>query len=84
MNIMPSPSNIGSMKTNPYRKCNKLDGLQVEPSSFNSFQAISVIGDARIYFSLAKQRVNFLQKHYQEEISVPTSEKERETFNGSK
>jgi hypothetical protein len=50
----------------------------------NSFQAISVIGDARIYFSLAKQRVNFLQKHYQEEISVPTSEKERETFNGSK
>jgi hypothetical protein len=29
---------------------------------FNSFQAISVIGDARIYFSLAKQRVKFLQK----------------------
>jgi hypothetical protein len=28
----------------------------------NSFQAISIIGDARIYFSLAKQRVNFLQK----------------------
>jgi hypothetical protein len=35
MNIMQSPSNIGSMKTNPYRKCNKLDGLQVETYSLN-------------------------------------------------
>jgi hypothetical protein len=35
MNIMPSPSNIGSMKTNPYRKCIKLEGLQVETSSLN-------------------------------------------------
>jgi hypothetical protein len=30
--------------------------------SINSFQAISVIGGARIYFLLTKQRVNFLQK----------------------
>jgi hypothetical protein len=35
MNIIPSPSNIGSMKTNPYWNCNKLDGLQVETSSLN-------------------------------------------------
>jgi hypothetical protein len=35
MNIIPSPSNIGSMKTNPYRKCNRLDGLKVETSSLN-------------------------------------------------
>jgi hypothetical protein len=33
--MIQSSMNIGSMKTNPYRKCNKLDGLQVEPSSFN-------------------------------------------------
>jgi hypothetical protein len=35
MDIVQSPTNIGSMKTNPYRKCIKLDELQVEPSSLN-------------------------------------------------
>jgi hypothetical protein len=34
MNMIQSSMNIGSMKTNPYQKCNKLDGLQVESSSF--------------------------------------------------
>jgi hypothetical protein len=35
MNIIPSLTNIESMKTNPYRKCVKLDGLQVETFSLN-------------------------------------------------
>jgi hypothetical protein len=35
MNIMAPPSNIGSMKTKPYGKCIKLEGLQVESSNFN-------------------------------------------------
>jgi hypothetical protein len=43
MNIMPSPSNIGSMKTNPYRKCIKLDGLQVETSSLN-YKVVKPVG----------------------------------------
>jgi hypothetical protein len=46
-------------------------------------QAIRDLGGARIYFPLAKQCVNFCKKDYQEEISVPTSEMERETFNMS-
>jgi hypothetical protein len=36
MNIIPSSSNIGSMKTKLYGNCIKLDGLQVVSSSFNS------------------------------------------------
>jgi hypothetical protein len=35
MNTMPSPSNIGSMKTKLYEKCIELEGLQVELSIFN-------------------------------------------------
>jgi hypothetical protein len=57
MNIIPSPSNIGSMKTNPYRKCNKLDGLQVEPSSFNRIQAISALEVRVTAFSTSKIHV---------------------------
>jgi hypothetical protein len=43
MNILPSPSNIGSMKTNPYRKCIKLDGLKVETSKLN-YKVVKPVG----------------------------------------
>jgi hypothetical protein len=43
MNIMPSVSNIGSMKTKLYGKCIKPEGLQVESSSFN-YKAVKPVG----------------------------------------
>jgi hypothetical protein len=43
MNIVPSPLNIGSMKTNPYRKWNRLDGLQVETFSLN-YKVVILVG----------------------------------------
>jgi hypothetical protein len=43
MNIIPSPSNIGSMKTNPDWKCIKLDGLQVESSNLN-YKVVKPVG----------------------------------------
>jgi hypothetical protein len=43
MNIMPSPSNIGSMKTKLYGNCIKLEGLQVESSKFN-YKVVKPLG----------------------------------------
>jgi hypothetical protein len=45
MNIILSPSNIGSMKTKVYGNSIKLEGLQVESSIFNYkvFRTISGI-----------------------------------------
>jgi hypothetical protein len=43
MNIMPSPSNIGPMKTKLYRKCIRLEGLQVETSNFN-YKVFRLVG----------------------------------------
>jgi hypothetical protein len=43
MNIKPASSNIGSMKTKLYGNCIKLDGLQVESSSFN-YKVVKPVG----------------------------------------
>jgi hypothetical protein len=45
-----------------YKTKSNKDNLKKFEHYLNSFQAISVFGEARIYFSLAKQHVNFLQK----------------------
>jgi hypothetical protein len=44
MNIVPSPLMESSMKTNPYRKCIRLDGLQVETSTL-SYKVFRLFGD---------------------------------------
>jgi hypothetical protein len=43
MNIMLSPLNIGSMKTNFYGNSIKLEGLQVESSIFN-YKVVKPVG----------------------------------------
>jgi hypothetical protein len=58
MNIIPSPTNIGSMKTKLYGKCIELEGLQVQTSIFN-YKVVRPVGDISKSVSLDSTLIMF-------------------------